>query len=522
MPADDPAHLDARRDRVAWIAAGSIFIAALLLRLLYIGAEPFDLDEYWNLELTTGRGTVHESVRANEIYRPPSATGLGDALPWWRIPGSLDRVTHPPLFSILLRGWREAFGEGDAAARTPGALLSALAVLPLYAAARNLHGRGVGLWAAALFAVSGAQVDGAQQVRPYPLLIFLCTSAVWLLSDVARFGLRWWKAAMGFALCLAAVLTHYFAAPFLLALAIEAAARLKRDRLRLLGVAAAAGVAFAAIWGPMLLKQRAVSREAAIWVANRDAQPVTATLLDALAAPARLFVEPPPSAYGAACAASAFFCVAVGLAARRRWSEFRPWLLLLAATIGFTLVLDLANNTAMLRLIRYSLLAGPAVFVLAVLLGARWRGGRAAFVLPAFLLILCVVALPLAYRHPNVDFRPMAAEIDRASGGRDGIVVFHRRPGWTWHAGFQWVTWSHYSALAPDDSPRVLFLDEPAPPAVLEELRRAGRFVLVGRVEDEAAWLGAIPGASAERRRPFPGAGETAEMRFDAVEGGPP
>ena len=513
MPADDVAHPDTRRDRIAWIAACLILLLALLLRLLYLAAEPLDLDEFWNLQLTSGRGTVHESVSVNQIHRPASATGLADALPWWRIPGSLDRVTHPPLFSIALRWWRGAIGEGDASARLLGAILSAITVIPLFAAGRNLHGRCVGLWAAALFAVAGAQIDGAQQIRPYPLLILLGASGVWLLSDIERLGWRWWKGALAAGICLAAVLTHYFAAPLLTALAIEAALRLKRDRLKLAGAGLAAAVIFCVAWGPMLLRQRAVSREAAFWVANRDAQPVTATLLDALMAPARLFFEPPESARPMAAALVIALAIIVIMAARRRWAEFRLWLLLLAGTIGFTLVLDLANNTSMLRLIRYSLPAGPSVYMIVALLAAR-RGKLTAFALPAGLTIACLVALPGAYNRPNVDFRPMAAYLDRVAGDRNGIVVFHRLPNWTWHAGFQWVTWSHYSRHGPDESPRVLFLDEPPPALVMEPLRHAGRFVLVGRAEDRR-WLDSIPGARVTSRQEFPGAGVVVEMSFD-------
>jgi hypothetical protein len=299
---------------------------------------------------------------------------------------------------------------------------------------------------------------------------------------------------------------------------MDTSLRLKRDRLKLTVAALAAALVFAVAWSPMLLRQRAVGREAAIWVANRDAQPVTATLLDALLAPARLFLEPPDSARPVAAALLIALAIFVIMAARRRGREFRLWLLLLAGTIGFTLVLDLVNNTSMLKLIRYSLLAGPAVYMIVALLGAR-RGRLTALALPAGLTIAGLLALPGAYNRSNVDFRPMAAYLDRMAGGRDGVVVFHRLPGWTWHAGFLWVTWSHYTRHGPDESPRVLFLDEPPPATLVEELRRVGRFVLVGRSEDRS-WIDSVPGALVVSRRSFPGGVDVAEMSFDG--GGDP
>ncbi len=77
---------------------------------------------------------------------------------------------HPPLFFLLLRGWRSVVGDADAALRLLPALLGIASLFGLHAVARRLLPRDAALLATALFAVAPYQVWWAQELRMYALL----------------------------------------------------------------------------------------------------------------------------------------------------------------------------------------------------------------------------------------------------------------------------------------------------------------------------------------------------------------
>src|SRR5262249_54582522 len=136
-----------------------IFAAAIAARFVHIGRYTYFFDETWNDELSTGRGSLHTRL-ANDVLHEgvPEVSSLDGAPAWWRIWAGMDNVTHPPLYIIVLRWWRDCFGGAFPVSRTLSALLSALAVLLMFDVARTLHGTAAGLWAALLMALSGSQI----------------------------------------------------------------------------------------------------------------------------------------------------------------------------------------------------------------------------------------------------------------------------------------------------------------------------------------------------------------------------
>ena len=136
---------------------------------------------------------------------------------------------HPPLYYLLLRGWREVVGASEFSLRALSAFAGIGTVAATFAlgkvvASRSLEGSGppvVAPVAALLAAVNPALVYYSQEARMYSLLALLATLATLLL-------IRWWRAtrsgrpgtglAVAYVTCAAAGLyTHYFFPAVLLA-----------------------------------------------------------------------------------------------------------------------------------------------------------------------------------------------------------------------------------------------------------------------------------------------------------------
>lgn len=139
--------------------------------------------------------------------------------------------TNPPLYFVLLHGWRSLAGESVFALRYVGSLAGFLAVPLLYVLGAGLYGRNVGLVAALLMALAPFHVWQSQVLRNYGLLVTLNLLSVYglLRFVMAKEPPRWRWLLLWAVAGLLGIYTHYFAffvfAFGLLALAISAAAR---------------------------------------------------------------------------------------------------------------------------------------------------------------------------------------------------------------------------------------------------------------------------------------------------------
>src|SRR3954453_14433081 len=150
----------------------SILAIAAVARFAYITHYCYHFDEAWNDEVSTGRGSLHIRLPRNQlIENVPKPTSLVGALPWWRIWANMDNVTHPPLYIIVLRWWRDVFGESPGISRACSAVLSTLGVLIFFDVGRILHGTKTALWASLIMALAAGRIELAQEVRPYGLLM---------------------------------------------------------------------------------------------------------------------------------------------------------------------------------------------------------------------------------------------------------------------------------------------------------------------------------------------------------------
>ena len=161
----------ARAARVAALSGWAgllVFAVALLARLYDIAAKPYWMDEVTTLQ------------RSNR-----SLLGLiGDSL----------AHHHMPAYFVLT-SWLTPFGDNEGVMRLPSAVFGAAACWVLYRVGRKVSGRGVGLAAGLLLALSPMQVQYGQEARSYALLTFLIAVALHGLVSLAmqprRAALAW-------------------------------------------------------------------------------------------------------------------------------------------------------------------------------------------------------------------------------------------------------------------------------------------------------------------------------------------
>lgn len=93
---------------------------------------------------------------------------------------------QPPLYYLIVHAFLE-LGRTDAMARMTGVLAGSLTIPALYCLGRTLFGRGAGLCAALLMAVSVYHIEYSQQIRNYVLFLLFATwsmycFAAWLVE----------------------------------------------------------------------------------------------------------------------------------------------------------------------------------------------------------------------------------------------------------------------------------------------------------------------------------------------------
>ncbi len=235
-----------------WFWPAVLVVAAVAVRAPHLAAHGYTVDELWTAELAVGRGSPHAALPLDRVVPAPPLTRPPDPPPAWRVWSHMG-ATHPPLYWVVLRLWQDVFGRGDGRERALSVVASAAAVAVLYDAVRERAGVGPAVWAGALLAVAGPQVENARLTRGYSLLV---AALAVVAAGVARTEVRGpsrprWLAVAGGAT--AALLTHYFAAGALAAVAVYAGAFTRGPvRRSLLRAGAAAAVVFAVTWLPFV------------------------------------------------------------------------------------------------------------------------------------------------------------------------------------------------------------------------------------------------------------------------------
>jgi hypothetical protein len=482
-----------------------ILLLALAVRLYQLTKASLWLDEILTVQLSTGGGYAHLDFPQDRLIPPPAdLIGLDRAPRFWRIWTSLDRDVHPPLYYLVLRGWRELFGDGDVAIRMLPVMLSLLAIVMLYFAAEPQFGAPPALWACALMTLAGPQIEYAQENRSYMLLLVALLSAAAALVRIEKLGPTMPRQAAVFLATLAALLTHYAAIPVIGLFLVYAVAR---RRWRAAAAVAAAGAVFLLAWGPFWLEQlRGFAQR--IEFTQADDQSILRTLRGAAELPLRYFTEAAVRPRGVGVLAAVLYVLpALLIVVRRRWALLVWWLWL----IGYALFIagsDLLRGGRTLELTRYTLPASPAAYVLVAALLADARSRWVRHGVPALLVVACLAALPAAYARSKADWRGLGRFFASRVAGDDVIVVSSSDRN-DWRARCMYLCLRHY---APRPPLPVVFVSKPDP-SVLAQIARRNVWLLSGAyvVQDEPL----LPGWRQVEMRGDPMAGTVALMEPD-------
>jgi len=441
------------------------------------------MDEIGSIEMATGRGLAHNHLQAGIIeYDQIPLTQLTGALPWWKIWRNVSDDVYPPVFYILLRWWIELLGSGAAAVRSLSALASIGAIAVLFDVCRLLRGPRVGLLAAAIMATSLAQINFAQDARPYPLLILLGMGCCDAVLHIQTSGASWRRCAVLAFLLTAMELTHYFALGAIVALAAYAALRLRGlDRRRTLAAFLIAGAFTAAVWGPTALRQlHQIPAGQPRFLFAAGPHHVRSIFLHIIGLPAELIFD---STQAAAMPAAALILLAlivlvVPVIRLRSRPDLLLWILLLAGTTGMLAGSDLIRGSIFLEYLRYAILAGPAVY--ALIAAFDWpprpllRDALAWCLLVLLAMLVCVrLHDPVASKE---DWRQLAIDLN-ANAAPDDLLVFYGGDPWI-SPGTWYMCFSYYM---PQSHRPWLILHQPADARLLHLLASRHSLWLIGK-----------------------------------------
>ena len=448
----------------------AILLLAAGLRLFNLGSDSLWHDELWGLEMTVGHDAQQLLLPANGVLTaPPDLLAPDPATPWWRVWTHMHHDTHPPLFHLMLRGWRGWFGSGERALRSMSVLWSMVAILALFDAVRVHNGPRAALWACAIMAVASPQILYAQEARSYAPLLAEGMLALAAITRLERDdgGLRA-ALLLGGAVCSMA-LTHYFCAGAVAGLAAYCVFGL-RGRARVTAAAAilSAAVLGLALWGEQFLIQRANFRadNALVgWLHDPSTHPAATTAARLLLLPGRFIADASGGFKAASTILASLFVLP--LLAGRRSPKVLLWWCWLVGTVAPVAALDWLQHDKHLAMIRYTLLASPAAYVL-LATAQDWlpvmlrHVGRA---VPAAALIAGIVALPAHAYHPSwrPNWREMAARISTGRTAGEPVCCVGPCADGFWSPDGIYIELNEY--LRPLNGPIVLFTDDPAHPS---------------------------------------------------------
>jgi hypothetical protein len=435
------------RVRPYWLVLAAILIVAAGLRAYRLGAESFWIDELYMLEYTAGHCHADFQLPTDRVIDPPPRlSSLDRAVPVWKVPTTLRDDQHPPVYYVLLRLWRDAFGSSEAAMRSLSLVASLLAIVVLFDVGRLLFSTGVALWACALMAVAQAEIRYGQEARSYMLLTLFVLLAADALLRVERDGLSVRRGLALAAAMLAVVLTHYYGVAGCVALGAYVLIRFRGPlRTRTLGVMAAAAVVFAVAWGPFFLQQMHGYAIHSDWLDVEPGgpyPPLVAWGLRLLNAPIRFFAEPSFRHPGPLPMIVGLVLVLPLLRVRRIPSLLLPGLWTVT-WFGMIAAIDLARSTHQMDFTRYLLGASPAVYLSAAGLLSD-RRGWVRHVIPAAFVLYCVTSLPWTYDAPKPEWRRLGQDFGRHATD-DDLVLYYTASGRDWYSGVMYLATEYYA-----------------------------------------------------------------------------
>jgi hypothetical protein len=431
------------------IGLALILLLAAILRVHGIGIAALTVDELGSMETAAGRGQIHLNLPRDVLLTPPPpVTHLKGGGSIAAVPQLMTADVHPPLYFLLLRIWQDLFGDSDVASRMLSAVTGVAGVALIFDVGRLLGDAGVGLWAALLMALAQPEIIYSREARPYALLAAAALAAADALVRIVKLGPNRRRRLALFTCLVAACLTHYFVLPAIVAMLVYALVRLRGSiRQEVLICFLAAGGAVLVFWGHGLWMQRAnFSDPWMYWFRDDLPDHISQTWRRFAALPLRYLAEP-SNRSGAAILGGIVLYLLPWLLVRRKPAILLPAMWLLGCAMLITL-LDLSRQTNQLAWIKYSLLAGPAVYlIIPMLLNARLK-----HVLPLAAAIYCAIATPQIYEDARNgakgDFKTLAADLGNRTKPDD--VILFAGAGWgDWYTGTLYMGVERYAKRMP-------------------------------------------------------------------------
>ncbi|HEY9596072.1 MAG TPA: glycosyltransferase family 39 protein, partial [Cyanophyceae cyanobacterium] len=171
-----------------------IIAIAVLLRIINLGSREFWYDEVLSLLLSSGQKAAYKTPKDLPVvlahYTPllnvPPDKGIAGVVK--TVVGLLKALVgvepHPPLFYLSQHFWLRLFGNGEAAVRSLGALLSVAAIGSAYGLGRRLLGHQGGLLFAALLGINDYYLFHSLNVRMYGPLVLWTILSAWSLLEL--------------------------------------------------------------------------------------------------------------------------------------------------------------------------------------------------------------------------------------------------------------------------------------------------------------------------------------------------
>ncbi|GAB4301789.1 MAG: hypothetical protein Fur0025_42220 [Oscillatoriaceae cyanobacterium] len=168
----------------------------VFLRCLNLASREFWYDEVLSLLLSSGQKIAYYTpgetpVTLADFHRllslPPEANFFDSVRTIVNLlRGLAGGEPHPPLFYLTQHLWLRLFGNGEAAQRSIGVLLSGGAIVSAYGLGKNLLGHRGGLLLAALFATNPFYLFHSLNLRMYGPVVLWTTLSAWALLEIIK------------------------------------------------------------------------------------------------------------------------------------------------------------------------------------------------------------------------------------------------------------------------------------------------------------------------------------------------
>jgi hypothetical protein len=285
--------------------------------------------------------------------------------------------------------------------------LSVILLALVYWYAYVVGGRSTAVWTCVLMALAVSQINYSVEVRPYMLSSVLVVGAMLAVYYMERGKGPMWFAALLVLLPLM-LLTHYLTAGVVVAILVYGLLKPRAPGRFQLCMAAAFGMLmFGALWGRNLgsaaqIQVPFLMDPGSRWVDH----------LHRAASLPLVYLSHPrwpavPSWY---TWLGAVLLVAPIWAMRSRRELVLSYLVVVCTGL-MLLVYDMRHATKLLAVVRYSIVAAPAVFILVTYCTPRWR-----WVVPAILAIVAVSSFRQVIYMRTEDYRAVARQIDDRGG----------------------------------------------------------------------------------------------------------